>query len=445
MSEPIKETLKNILNNVNENVVAIILSVLTSIIIIGFGIYFYHIFNLQRRKCSQLESKNPNRNTVIQTVVPQEYRLRDYHIKTAYNCCSLGAYKNDYVGICALKNVLIQGVRGLDFEIFSINDAPVIATSVSNSTDSKDTFNYVSFEEALMFITQTAFNGFMVNNSGDPIILHLRFKSNNMKMYDKLVSILSNYQSYFVDRQYNNINLGSIPLKYLMKKISIAVNDSNKTYRDCSEFMEYVNVISGAENMRMITFQDVKTGDANQYADLVKYNQKYLTICIPDKEESLQNPNITYFRDTGCNMIALKYQTTDVFMDKNNELFKNNAFVLKPSSLIKKTGNTSDVMITTIPNVRVPFQRPVFNPNNKERNNRGGDNKNNRGDERNEKNNKGGERNEKNNRGGEKNEKNNRGGERNEKNNRGGDEKQQRVNKNNNLRGRQQDNSNPSR
>jgi hypothetical protein len=368
MSGPIKETLSNILNNVNENVVVIILSVFTAFIIIGVGIYMYYMVNLQRTECSRLESKHPTKNTVIQTVVPNEYRLRDYHIKTAYNCCSLGGYKNDYVGICALKNVLLQGVRGLDFEIFSIDDTPVIATSLSNSTSSKDTINYVSFEEALSVITQTAFNSFMVNNSGDPIIIHLRFKSNNIKMYDKLVSILSKYQSYFVDRQYNNMNLGSVPLKYLMKKISIIVNDSNKTYRDCDEFMEYVNVISGAENMRMVTFQDVKSGDTNQHSELIQFNRTYMSIGVPDKEESLQNPDITYFRDTGCNMIALKYQTDDMFMEKNNAFFKNAAFVLKNDNLIASSKNTSDVIITSVPNVKTKYQRPMF-PNTNNRNN----------------------------------------------------------------------------
>ena len=34
-------------------------------------------------------------------------RLGDYFIKTAYNCCCAGNYKNDFVNICALKNLVI--------------------------------------------------------------------------------------------------------------------------------------------------------------------------------------------------------------------------------------------------------------------------------------------------------------------------------------------------
>jgi hypothetical protein len=45
--------------------------------------------------------------------------LNDYYIKSAYNACSGGNYKNGFVNICNLKSVLKQGVRGLDFEIYS--------------------------------------------------------------------------------------------------------------------------------------------------------------------------------------------------------------------------------------------------------------------------------------------------------------------------------------
>ena len=53
-------------------------------------------------------------------------RLRDFYIKTAYNCCAGGAFKNDYVNVCALKTCIQQGARCLDFEIFDVNGAPVI-------------------------------------------------------------------------------------------------------------------------------------------------------------------------------------------------------------------------------------------------------------------------------------------------------------------------------
>ena len=55
------------------------------------------------------------------------YNLRDYYIKTAYNCCTAGEYKNDFVNVCALKNCIRQGARCLDFEIYSVKGSPVVA------------------------------------------------------------------------------------------------------------------------------------------------------------------------------------------------------------------------------------------------------------------------------------------------------------------------------
>ena len=69
------------------------------------------------------------------------YKLRDFYIKTAYNCCALGNFKNTFVSTCALEQVLRQRVRCLDFEIYSVNDKPVIAVSSLSSYDIGIKFN----------------------------------------------------------------------------------------------------------------------------------------------------------------------------------------------------------------------------------------------------------------------------------------------------------------
>ena len=66
--------------------------------------------------------------------------LRDYYIKTAYNCCAIGNFKNTYVSTCALKQVIRQGARCLDFEIYSLNDMPVVAVSSQEDYNIKESF-----------------------------------------------------------------------------------------------------------------------------------------------------------------------------------------------------------------------------------------------------------------------------------------------------------------
>ena len=43
--------------------------------------------------------------------ISYNYKLKDFYIKTAYNACCSGKYKNDYVDICALKNCAKYGYR----------------------------------------------------------------------------------------------------------------------------------------------------------------------------------------------------------------------------------------------------------------------------------------------------------------------------------------------
>ena len=54
------------------------------------------------------------------TVELQNLSLKEFYVKSAYNCCALGKLKYDYVDICALKYCIKHGARCLDFEIYSI-------------------------------------------------------------------------------------------------------------------------------------------------------------------------------------------------------------------------------------------------------------------------------------------------------------------------------------
>ena len=83
--------------------------------------------------------------------------MRDYYIKTAYNCCALGEFKNTFVSLCALKEVIRQGVRCLDFEVYSINNDPVIAVSSLSDYNIKESYNSLAFEKVMETIRTCLF------------------------------------------------------------------------------------------------------------------------------------------------------------------------------------------------------------------------------------------------------------------------------------------------
>ena len=102
------------------------------------------------------------------------YLVRDYYIKTAFNCCSSGDYSGDYVSTTALKQVIRQGARCLDFEIYSLSGVPVISSSSQSEYTMKETYNYVTLSEAFDIISSDAFSGQpKVPNPSDPLFLRL--------------------------------------------------------------------------------------------------------------------------------------------------------------------------------------------------------------------------------------------------------------------------------
>jgi hypothetical protein len=266
-----------------------------------------------------------------------KYNLNDYYIKTAYNCCSGGSYKNDFVSICNLKNVLKQGVRGLDFEIYSINDKPVVATSTEEEYYIKETFNSVDFSEVMSTIVNYAFSGSTAPNPEDPIIIHLRIKSTNQKMYENFANILESYDKFLLGKEFSfeshGTNLGFTPIIQLRGKIIIIVDRINTAFLDNKHFYEFINLTSNSIFMRALNYYDIKyTPDLNE---LQEYNKKCMTIAMPDKGVNPVNPNGIVTRESGCQLLAMRYEYIDNYLEENTAMFDEcgYAFCLKPERL----------------------------------------------------------------------------------------------------------------
>lgn len=348
-------TFQNMLSNIKninfqslllkENFVASFLFVLILLIIICVLIYYFYMNTLLSKECSAMDSLYSTLNTKIHSLNTSDpnckYNLRDYYIKTAYNCCSAGAYKNDFVGVCALKDVLRQGVRGLDFEIYSVEDQPVVSTSSGSSYYVKETYNYVAFGDVMTIINNYAFSQSTAPNPQDPIIFHLRFMSNNQKMFSALAKIFENYDSLFLGPEYsfesdkNNTkqNFGAIPLLSLKGKIVVIVDNTNKSFSANHDFYEYVNLTSNSIFMRALNYYNVK--NTPDITELQTYNKQNMTISMPDISATPTNPSAIICRETGCQMIGMCYQVNDVFLQENNQFFDQGAyaFVLKPENL----------------------------------------------------------------------------------------------------------------
>ena len=329
------------LKSLDEDFQSYMIMALIFIILIIFIGYMIYLSKLDNSECDYMNNLYSTVDGNIRPISGNDpdckFNLYDYYIKTAYNACSGGSYKNDFVNICNLKAVLKQGVRCLDFEIYSVNNQPVVATSTSDDYYVKETFNSVSFGSVMDTINNYAFAGGTCPNSTDPIIIHLRIKSNNQDMYTKLADIFKSYDNIMLGKEYSfensGKNLGNMPLLNFKNKVILIVDRINNAFLESKEFLEYVNLTSNSVFMRGYNYYDVKNNPDTQ--ELTEYNKRGMTIVFPDKGVSPPNPSGFLCRAYGCQMIAMRYQEVDNFLIENASFFDNcgYAFCLKPANL----------------------------------------------------------------------------------------------------------------
>jgi len=314
---------------------------LTVLILIIYVIYAVYLSRLKGNECSYMDNLYPSVNGNIRPVSANDptcgYNLFDYYIKTAFNACSGGSYKNGFVDICNLKAVIKQGVRCLDFEMYSIDNQPVVSTSTNDSFFIKETFNSVPFGSVMNVIQNYAFAGGTCPNPTDPIIIHLRIQTTNQDMYTNLATIFSNYDDKMLgpDYSYENTgrNLGNDPLLSFQNKIIIIVDKSNNSFLQNPEFLEYVNMTSNSAFMRTYTNSDIVNNP--DIDELTNFNRSGMTIVFPDNQKNPPNPSTYLARIYGCQMIAMRYQYVDNYLLANAAFFDRcgYAFCLKPAVL----------------------------------------------------------------------------------------------------------------
>ena len=377
-NEAFSNTLDILIANTSMIEVLTIIIVVASII--GIMIYVAVKQSAKDGNCNSLKALYSNESNVkpfslskqfSYTISDTEYdtRLRDVYVKSSYNSCSAGNYKDDWVSTCALNEVLKQGCRFIDFEIYSVNHKPVVATSTTTDYFTKETWNSISFENVTKIIKNNAFSGDYVPNSTDPLLIHLRFKSNDILMYNNLAKIVqSDLDPYTLDNKYTcgYIGKGKTPANVLdatfksgdlnNKVIFIVDGNANNTYVDTS-FNEFVNLSSSCGDTpsvteyRTFTAENIETDDT-----LTTLTKAGGVIVLPDLNVKPINMDCTsqskgLFR-SGCQFVGMCFQLNDHHLKNYIKFFdapENGegtpcAFRLKDLSLIDPATSESYTM-----------------------------------------------------------------------------------------------------
>jgi hypothetical protein len=341
--------IKGLLNNFKTSttkktlMIKIAIYIFLGLIITALIRTIYSITNRNKKNCNSINSLYPGFPKVasINSTTNSTYQLRDYYIKTAYNACSAGKFKNDFVNICALKSVIKQGARCLDFEIYSLHNKPVVATSSATGYYNKETYNSINLEEVLSTINNYAFANSTCPNPNDPLILNFRIMSNNRIVYDEMAKIIGvSLGSRLLDKSSSHenggTNIGTNRITDLLGKIIIMVDRTNPLFQQ-TKLDEYVNAASGSAFMRSYTYDKVK--NIQDMAELTEFNRNNMTIVLPNRTTSCDNPSLALTQVYGCQMTAMSFQCLDDNMKYYNKLFDDagTSFILKPENLRSKT------------------------------------------------------------------------------------------------------------
>ena len=305
-------------------------------------IIIYLFFQFKKGTCSTIIKSNMNglgsKNPIHQ------YPLRDYYIKTSYNSCSTGEFQNDWVNLCALENVIKQGCRVLDFEIYQVDGRAVVATSNSTRVTEKGTYNSLSIDSVIKTIADKAVSNSMTStecpNPYDPLFLHFRIKSAHTEVYDDIADaivrhldskLLSNAHSY----ENNGKNLGMEPLNTLLGKVIIMVDKIESNHIRATKMDELTNIMGNSAFLHSLSYNDIiYTPDMDEMID---YNKKNMTFGYPNLSHESTNKTDTHkIREAGVQMVAMCFQTNDIHLRNYNQRFDTvvgYAFELKPARL----------------------------------------------------------------------------------------------------------------
>ena len=270
--------------------------------------------------------------------------LRDYYIKTSYNSCSTGEYQNDWVSLCALENVIKQGCRCLDFEIYQVDGRAVVATSNSTRVTEKGTYNSLSIDSVIKTIADKAISNSMDGgkecpNPSDPLFLHFRIKSAHVEVYDDIANAIKDHLGYKLlsnAHSYENkgVNLGLEKLNTLLGKVIIIVDKVESNHIRDTKMDELTNMMGNSAFLHSLSFNDILyTPDMDEMID---YNKKNMTFGYPNlSHESKNAVNSQKIMDFGTHMVAMSFQNQDINLEIYTETFEKEgyAFMLKPAKL----------------------------------------------------------------------------------------------------------------
>jgi len=331
------------------------------IIIIGILVYISHQLNLKTNNCADL-NKSPN-TTVVSIENTTDFNiqtpLNQYFIKTAYNSCCVGNFKNDYVDACALKNCASYGVRALDFQIYSLNNTPIVSASSVSSNQYKEIYNHINFYDAMKYVRKFFIDDGTNVNCKDPLFLIFRLYTTNQPVYEMMGQALNQvfgYSSPTSNMIYilpDNTTLDMTLITTLLRKVVIIVDPTHgdKTGFMNSNLHDFTSLVTGVSlNNNIYTESNIlgviAVNKVNGYTTDVSNN---LCILYPDLQPHKNNYDfVTSGIFNYVSFIGMNFQYKDQYLIEYNKNFFSSCAFVKKQKMIQTICNRGEYNTTNI-------------------------------------------------------------------------------------------------
>ena len=258
-------------------------------------------------------------------------KLINFHVKSAYNCCCGDGYKNNFVNLCALKKVITNGCRFLDFEIYSYNNDPIIASSTVENNYIKETYNALLLKDVLSTITKDAFDGTITNCARDPLILNFRVKSTNLTMLEKMGDLLEEYLDGGINSDFTLLKntppdqVIQTKMKDLYKTI-IIICTFFPTYNitldlKLTTLKNLINLDGNGDYCRTYRYNEIAVKNINDTPFIDETSSKYIIVLPNLLDNSITNFDSNNSMALGCQAIFMKHQNKDAKLEAYNLRF----------------------------------------------------------------------------------------------------------------------------
>ena len=313
-------------------------------------------FNTQSGELNGLQIKDGS--LIMVNIAPKKSNLplREYFMKASYNTALTGSYINTDM----VKYVLSRGCRFLDFEVYSFDNIPYVAYSSDNTFSSIKTLNKIPLQDILNTVVMYGFIS-PSPNPLDPLFIHLRVKTNNNDLYEKIAIIVD---ATLKSKLYTGTVTSRTYLSDLMNKIVLIVDKKlapkyqsfpecgtscvgpkntlamNANCPSCFSLKNYVNIESGTTFLRIYNYSyimDQSYTSPEIMDDGLTTDVNSMKIVIPDIGTNfmgcVRNPSCHFLPlNYGVQIVAYPFYQNDIYLDQYEQAFADGKSAFVPLS-----------------------------------------------------------------------------------------------------------------